>query len=94
MTPFVPCQHLKQIIQDQTSPLKYNAVWDEYYIERLMMDSQDNISFCPFCGKKLPESKREQFFQEIERRGISYELGDDLGSLPEIFRTDAWWKMK
>ncbi|MFF7452809.1 DUF6980 family protein [Kitasatospora sp. NPDC008115] len=28
------------------------------------------IAFCPWCGRRLPESRRDRWFEELERRGI------------------------
>ncbi|WSR66506.1 hypothetical protein OG702_05105 [Streptomyces sp. NBC_01198] len=32
--------------------------------------SSVRIDFCPWCGKRLPESQRDRWFDELERRGI------------------------
>ncbi|MGW5361558.1 DUF6980 family protein [Actinopolymorpha pittospori] len=44
------------------------------------------INFCPWCGQRLPESQRDRWFDELERRGL--EPGDD--DLPPEFRDDRW----
>jgi hypothetical protein len=46
------------------------------------------ISFCPWCGSKLPESKRDRWFEELESLG----LDPDDPQLPEKYRTDAWFR--
>ncbi|MCO5998128.1 hypothetical protein NE234_32610 [Actinoallomurus sp. WRP9H-5] len=28
------------------------------------------IDFCPWCGSRLPESRRDRWFDELEREGI------------------------
>ncbi|WP_331745170.1 hypothetical protein [Kitasatospora sp. NBC_01300] len=32
--------------------------------------SRVRIDFCPWCGRRLPESQRDRWFDELERRGI------------------------
>ncbi|MFF4485609.1 DUF6980 family protein [Streptomyces sp. NPDC001544] len=32
--------------------------------------SSITIGFCPWCGRRLPESQRDRWFEEPERRGI------------------------
>ncbi|WP_405623573.1 DUF6980 family protein [Streptomyces sp. NBC_00076] len=32
--------------------------------------SSITIDFCPWCGRRLPESQRDRWFDELERRGI------------------------
>lgn len=47
------------------------------------------IAFCPWCGSKLPESLRDRWFAELEALGF----GDPgVQSIPERYRTDAWYR--
>lgn len=45
------------------------------------------IQFCPWCGKQLPESLRDQWFAELAVRGIDPWEGE----VPEEFLSSAWW---
>lgn len=45
------------------------------------------IQFCPWCGSRLPESLRDEWFAEMERRGI--DPGE--GKVPVAFQSSAWW---
>jgi hypothetical protein len=44
------------------------------------------IEFCPWCGHRLPASRREQWFDELERRGI--DPWEEV--VPEEFEDDRW----
>jgi hypothetical protein len=46
------------------------------------------IQYCPFCGSKLPESRRDEWFDKMEELGI-----DDFASadIPEEYKTDQWF---
>jgi hypothetical protein len=44
------------------------------------------LGFCPWCGRRLPPSYREQWFEELERRGIDPHEDD----LPSAFEDDTW----
>ncbi|GJM19338.1 MAG: hypothetical protein DHS20C14_15510 [Phycisphaeraceae bacterium] len=46
------------------------------------------IEYCPFCGAKLPESKRDEWFDALESRGIDPENNE----FPEEFEDDRWWR--
>jgi hypothetical protein len=46
------------------------------------------IAFCPWCGAKLPESRRDQWFDELER----LRLDPDSDSLPHRFKSDEWYR--
>ena len=45
------------------------------------------ISNCPFCGARLPESGRNDWYDRIEAAGLDDTPFDDL---PEALRTVAW----
>ena len=47
------------------------------------------MEYCPWCGKKLPGSLREEFFRILERSGITYPCPKD--KLPEAMRSEQWW---
>ncbi len=70
------------------SLVDYVLKYDEYGI--LVHDggtSMVQILFCPWCGTHLPESKRDRWFDELEKRGVN-PLSD---SVPPDFDTDAWY---
>ena len=53
------------------NPVYYNEVFDEYGL--IIFDGGESyicIHFCPWCGKILPESKREKWFCELEQLGF------------------------
>ena len=50
--------------------------------------SSYNIKFCPFCGEKLPASKRDQWFDELVAMGFDSPLFDD--DIPEKYKSVAW----
>ena len=45
------------------------------------------INFCPFCGTKLPNSKRDNWFELMEKLGID----TDEDEIPEIYQNYGWW---
>ena len=45
------------------------------------------IRFCPWCGTHLPGPLREEWFAEMERRGIDPWEGE----MPAEFLSAAWW---
>jgi len=48
------------------------------------------IKFCPFCGKKLPNSKRNKWFNKMEKLGI--DINKD--KIPKIYLNFGWWLKK
>ena len=70
--------------------IAYSEVFDEYGL--IIHDggcSSMNIFYCPFCGAKLPESKRDLWFDTLENMGF-----DDPSeqNIPEEFKSDEWYK--
>ncbi|MDI4635827.1 hypothetical protein J7U46_22365 [Pelomonas sp. V22] len=51
--------------------------------------SSKAIGFCPWCGTKLPESLREQWFAELAALGIEDPWSQEI---PVPFRTGAWYR--
>lgn len=54
-------------------------------------ESYVTINFCPFCGAKLPESKRDLWFERLEAMGID---PWDPDARPREFQTDEWRRQK
>jgi hypothetical protein len=46
------------------------------------------IGYCPWCGARLPESRRDAWFDEMDRLGL--DPWED--ELPEQYHSDAWWR--
>ena len=69
--------------------ISYLAKFDEYGI--IIHDGGSavcQLRFCPWCGAKLPESKKNRWFEEMERLGIREPFEDDV---PEIYRDARWY---
>lgn len=68
--------------------VEYISKFDEYGI--IVHDGGTAISkivFCPWCGSSLPDSKRDRWFDELERLGVDPSTDD----IPQQFQSDAWW---
>lgn len=70
----------------------YIPKFDEYGI--IIHDggkSLITIRFCPFCGSKLPNSKRNRWFRKMEKLGINIDNDEDI---PKIYKSYGWWIRK
>ena len=88
------CDNMKFFVnyQDFDCIIKYNKKFDEYAIA--VNDGGTSvilIQYCPWCGKKLPTSKREKWFEELEKIGIDNPFEDQI---PIEFKSDIWWKKR
>ncbi len=69
--------------------LNYNEILDEYGISIYDRGtSVISIIYCPWCGSKLPESKRDKWFEQLGE--IAY--GDELNKIPKEYKSDQWWR--
>lgn len=69
--------------------LSYIPKFDEYGI--IVHDGGSavvGIVFCPWCGARLPPSKRDRWFDELARQAID-PTGDDV---PPEYETDEWYR--
>ena len=69
----------------------YSLIYDEYGI--IVHDggaSFREIHFCPWCGTKLPESKRDLWFDTLEEMGFDDPEEQDI---PKEFHTDEWYQL-
>jgi len=72
--------------------ITYVKVFDEYGIA--VKDggtSKIRIKYCPWCGTRLPESKKDRWYDELEQLGIS---DPDDPRIPDSYRTDLWWRKR
>jgi hypothetical protein len=47
------------------------------------------ISTCPWCGSKLPDSRREAWAAELEKLGYDTPFFDEV---PAAYQSDAWYR--
>jgi hypothetical protein len=45
------------------------------------------ICFCPWCGHKLPDSLRDEWFDMLDEKGLE----PDSENIPKEFLTEAWY---
>lgn len=68
----------------------YEMIFDEYSL--ILHDGGEStfsIQFCPWCGTKLPESKRDLWFDILEGLGFDEPSTQDI---PKEFTTDKWYR--
>lgn len=68
----------------------YSVRFDEYGI--IIHDggsSYSHIHYCPWCGTKLPFTKRDLWFDLLEELGFNTPFEQDI---PEDFTSDRWYR--
>lgn len=72
--------------QNDWESVHYDSRFDEYWVEA--GTARQCLFYCPWCGEKLPASKRDQWFDAVEALGLDPWLDD----VPDAFQSDTWWK--
>lgn len=69
----------------------YSGAWNEYRIP-VPYDGYSStvIRYCPWCGSRLPASKRDEWYRVLRGMGFSDPSGDDV--IPPEFESDQWWR--
>jgi hypothetical protein len=68
----------------------YNERFDEYGL--IIHDGGNSslqIDYCPWCGTKLPSSKRDLWFDTLEKLGFDDPFEQDI---PKKFNTEEWYR--
>ncbi len=82
------CVGMDMALSSVDTPLEYDDRFREFGVETRGGHAVDLISYCPWCGEKLPESLRDEWFECLRRLGLEPE---DAG-IPESMRTGDWWR--
>ena len=82
------CEEMRQHISD-TNLIDYSEIFDECGIPY----PEDGVSiqliqYCPWCGRKLPDSKRLDWFEELEQLGYENPLLRD--DIPAAYQSAKW----
>lgn len=84
------CQQHSDPFECPDMLVHYSPKFDEYGI--MIHDGGSStivIEFCPWCGNKLPKSKREKWFEELEAMGFDDPFQEDV---PEQYKSNVWYQ--
>ncbi len=86
------CEHHSDRWECPDALISYTGEFDEYGI--IVHDGGSSciaMSFCPWCGSKLPDSKRDLWFETLAQLGFGDPLTMDI---PKEFTDDRWWRSR
>ena len=86
------CDIHRNIYDCSDNLIDYSSAFDEYGL--IVHDGGSScvlIKFCPWCGAKLPKSKRILCFNTLQKLGYDFPYSQEI---PEEFHTDEWWKKR
>jgi hypothetical protein len=83
------CEKMRNAVADPDIPIVFSAKLREYGIS--VLDGGTSymvIQYCPWCGKKLPGSLRDEWIARIKKLGL--EPGDTR--IPAEMLDDRWYR--
>lgn len=85
------CKEMTTHINEKEVAITYIPKFREYGIKILDGGSSYQIiNYCPWCGKKLPESLRDKWFEELEKMNLEPESPE----IPKEYLSEDWWLKK
>lgn len=83
------CSEMARHIAEGEVALTYIPKFREFGIKVLDGgESIQSIHCCPWCGKSLPKSLRDKWFERLDLLGL--EPGDP--AIPEELCSEVWWQ--
>ncbi len=82
------CSQMERHIDNKELSLIFIPKFREYGI--LYTDGGTSfqvIGYCPWCGSRLPESLRDEWFDAIENMGLE----PDDENIPEEYLSEEWY---
>ena len=74
--------------EDSNKLIYYSEIFDEYGI--IIHDGGSSsllINYCPWCGKKIPNSRRGDWFDALEKLGFDDPFNQKI---PEKYNSSEW----
>ena len=81
------CKDMKEALTDNEHPLYYSAAYQEFGLQLASKYEYSILNYCNWCGVQLPNSRRDQWFEELEAQGIDPWEQD----IPINYLSSAWW---
>lgn len=87
------CLTMDAELSKDDSILYYSTRYREYGVKIPKSTGGILMDYCMFCGKKLPNSVSDEWFETLEKEyGLERPLTADKKKVPQEFLTDKWWK--
>jgi len=86
------CGQMTRYLEDPRINVHYCPKFREYSTYLINSPAKQCYFYCPWCGKKLPESLRDEYFKILREE---YKMNDIRSpKIPDELKTDKWWKKR
>jgi len=82
------CKEMEHAVKDSEHPLYYSSAYKEFGIKLSSGYEYSILKYCNWCGSKLPDSKRDEWFYSLEKQGIDPWEND----IPIHYLSSSWWE--
>jgi hypothetical protein len=85
------CDQMRRAVSSAEIPVDYEPKFREFGVR--VLDGGTSViqlKYCPWSGHRLPDSLRDRWFDELERRGID-PYGNDI---PSEYSDERWYVNK
>lgn len=93
------CHSMDQVLEEVRSGIIYVPMFREYAVHAKYFSAGKLITFCAWCGNRLPKPLRQEYFDilrdEYHLQSVTlhtFALAPDI--IPEEFKSDLWWKKR
>ena len=84
------CGDMKSAVVSDNTLVRFVSKFREFGLDiKDGGSSYREIAFCPWCGKKLPESLRDTWFNSLESQGID---PLDEKAIPAGYLDEKWYE--
>lgn len=88
------CKMMRFILNEKRAYLYYDEVFRWYGLKLYKSRARQGIFYCPWCGKKLPTSLNDIWFDTLENEYNLEDPYDNKRKIPKEFKSDEWWKKR
>lgn len=89
------CLTMDAELKNKGTILHYSLRFREYGVKIPKSTGCMLMDYCMFCGKKLPFSVRDEWYDILEKEyGLESPDEEDKKKVPKEFWNDEWWKKR
>jgi hypothetical protein len=79
---------MEDALADSEHPIYYSGAYEEFGLKLSSGFEYSILNYCLWCGKKLPKSRRDDWFESLETIGIDPWEND----IPIHYLSSSWWE--
>lgn len=82
------CADMEEAVKDNEFPIYYSSAYQEFGLKLSCGYEYLILEYCNWCGAQLPNSRRDEWFESLEKQGIDPWEND----VPINYLSSSWWE--